>query len=269
MRDGRLRLGQPPGDHLPHRAVRHQRVRRRDRRRRALPPVPRRAPRPGSSAAGAAPFCSAASISALTMRPFGPLPFSVARSMPACFAIRRASGDAKMRSPTGVVPVAALRRRPAAQRLAAGLLRRSAGRRLPAVRSPASAPRPSVQRAAFAPAPRPAPPRPAPPAPRSAHSPSRPRCRPATRILPSTPSSTASTSIVALSVSISAITSPAVIVLAFLLQPARQRALGHRRATAPASGCWSPCAAPPQTIFFTASTTQSGCGSASFSRLAA
>ena len=49
--------------------------------------------------AGAGPFCNAASISALTMRPFGPLPFRPERSMPACLAIRRASGEAKMRSP--------------------------------------------------------------------------------------------------------------------------------------------------------------------------
>ena len=54
-----------------------------------------------------------------------------------------------------------------------------------------------------------APPRPPPAARRSARSPSRPAVPSGTRIRPSTPSSTASTSIVALSVSISAMTSPA------------------------------------------------------------
>ena len=91
----------------------------------------------------------------------------------------------------------------------------------------------------------------------------------ATRILPSTPSSTASTSIVALSVSISAITSPALTVLAFLLQPARQRALGHRGRQRRHQDVGGHVRAPAQMIFFTASTTQSGCGSASFSRFAA
>src|SRR5580698_2633968 len=36
----------------------------------------------------------AASISARTIRPFGPLPLSAVRSMPACAAMRRARGDA-------------------------------------------------------------------------------------------------------------------------------------------------------------------------------
>ncbi len=40
---------------------------------------------------------AAASMSAFTIRPFGPLPFRVARSIPACSAIRRARGDTKMR----------------------------------------------------------------------------------------------------------------------------------------------------------------------------
>src|ERR1019366_7611144 len=50
-----------------------------------------------------APFW-AASISARTMRPFGPLPFNADRSMPACAAIRRARGDAKILSPFAVWP---------------------------------------------------------------------------------------------------------------------------------------------------------------------
>ena len=70
----------------------------------------------------------------------------------------------------------------------------------------------------------------------------------ATRILPSTPSSTASTSIVALSVSISAITSPASTVVAFLLEPAWRACPRSWSATAPASGCWSPWAAPRSAI---------------------
>ena len=50
-----------------------------------------------------------------------------------------------------------------------------------------------------------------------------------TRILPSVPSSTASTSIVALSVSISAMTSPDLDAVALLLQPLGEVALLHRR----------------------------------------
>ena len=50
------------------------------------------------AAFGAAPDI-AASISAFTTRPFGPLPFSAARSIPACAAMRRASGEANTRSP--------------------------------------------------------------------------------------------------------------------------------------------------------------------------
>ena len=94
----------------------------------------------------------------------------------------------------------------------------------------------------------------------------------ATRILPSTPSSTASTSMVALSVSISASTSPA-----FTASPS----FFSQRASVPSvmvglkAGIRIFVAMalfpllPDQTIFLTASTTQSGCGSASFSRLAA
>ncbi len=56
---------------------------------------------------------------------------------------------------------------------------------------------------------------------------------------------------------------------AFLFQPAGQRALGHRRAQRRHQDIGRHRASPRQTIFFTASTTHSGCGSASFSRLAA
>src|SRR4051794_8258495 len=52
----------------------------------------------GVAAAREPPFW-AASISARTIRPFGPLPFSPDRSIPACDAMRRASGEAKTRSP--------------------------------------------------------------------------------------------------------------------------------------------------------------------------
>src|SRR5579863_5289452 len=44
-----------------------------------------------------APF-AAASTSAFMIRPFGPLPLSADRSMPAWFAMRRARGDANTRS---------------------------------------------------------------------------------------------------------------------------------------------------------------------------
>ena len=90
-----------------------------------------------------------------------------------------------------------------------------------------------------------------------------------TRILPSTPSSTASTSIVALSVSISAITSPARICSPSFFS---QRDSVPSVIVGESAGIRMFVAifpAPPQTIFFTASTIQSGCGSASFSRFAA
>src|SRR5580700_3835552 len=58
----------------------------------------------GAAAAGLAPLI-AASISTLTIRPFGPLPASAARSIPACNAIRRATGETKIRSPTVSCPL--------------------------------------------------------------------------------------------------------------------------------------------------------------------
>ena len=72
-----------------------------------------------------------------------------------------------------------------------------------------------------------------------------------TRMRPSTPSSTASTSIVALSVSISAITSPDDDRVALLLQPARQRALGHGRRQRRHQDVGRTCGAAAQTSFFT------------------
>ena len=57
--------------------------------------------------------------------------------------------------------------------------------------------------------------------------------------------------------------------LAFLLQPARQRALGHCGRKRRHQDVGGHVRAPAQMIFLTASTTHSGCGSASFSRFAA
>ena len=93
-------------------------------------------------------------------------------------------------------------------------------------------------------------------------------CPSVTRILPRMPSSTASTSMVALSVSISAITSPALMVSPSFFS---QRASVPSVIVGDSAGIRMLVAMcrSPQTIFFTASTTQSGCGSASFSRLAA
>ena len=163
-----------------------------------------------------APFC-AASMSAFTIRPLGPEPFNAERSMPACLAMRRASGETKILSPrypghcpTGAAKVLArlrgcrrcVRHGGGRARLSGFLLRRFLlGRRLrllgfpllgglggwaPAGTSSPSSTRMAIGSFTFTPA---------------VPSP--------TRILPSTPSSTASTSIVALSVSISAMTSPA------------------------------------------------------------
>src|ERR1700729_3772496 len=58
----------------------------------------------GAGAALAVPPLCAASISARTIRPFGPLPFNPDKSIPAWFAIRRANGDAKTRCPSGACP---------------------------------------------------------------------------------------------------------------------------------------------------------------------
>ena len=204
------------------------------------------------------------------MRPFGPLPFSAARSMPACFAMRRASGETKIRSPPASWPLPLVRgraalgaagcaapaARPAARRppraLAARL--RLRGRSAGSARRPASA----------------APPRPA-----------------STRIAigsftftPSVPSRDQDPAQHAL---IDRLDLHRRLVGLDLgdhvagLAPFSPSFFSQRASvpsvivglTAPASGCWSPCCRSPQTIFFTASTTHSGCGSASFSRLAA
>ena len=52
-----------------------------------------------TSVAFAPPPATAASTSAFTTRPFGPLPVTAERSMPASFAMRRAKGEEKVRSP--------------------------------------------------------------------------------------------------------------------------------------------------------------------------
>ena len=133
----------------------------------------------------------AASTSALTMRPRGPLPVIWLRSRPFCSAIRRASGEAKMRVPSGFCggggaafsgpPAGAASA--AAPACALGAVAGGASA-MSAALSPSSSST-AIGVLTF-----------------TASVPS------ATRILPITPSSTASNSIVALSVSISAITSP-------------------------------------------------------------
>src|SRR5690606_13500812 len=85
------------------------------------------AARPGAAAAGAAGAATAASTSRLMMRPPGPVPFTLARSIPASRASLRASGDALTRPSSGgtatsstrppcarpcVVPTAGVGRRP-------------------------------------------------------------------------------------------------------------------------------------------------------------
>src|SRR5579875_2982901 len=57
----------------------------------------------GAGDAGAP--ASAASISARTIRPLGPLPLSAASSSPAWAAMRRARGEAKMRPAGGLAPL--------------------------------------------------------------------------------------------------------------------------------------------------------------------
>ena len=157
-------------------------------------------------------------MSAFTIRPLGPEPFNAERSMPACLAMRRASGETKILSPPVSWPLPDR----CGEGAAAGLADADAasGTAAGAPVSPAScfgafcsgdgfgcsAFRCSAGLVAGAPA--------------GTSSPSStsmaigsftftPAVPSPTRILPSTPSSTASTSIVALSVSISAMTSPA------------------------------------------------------------
>src|SRR6056297_2721867 len=146
------------------------------------------------SAAGLAPGC-AASTSALTIRPCGPEPDSAARSIPFCAAIRRASGEAKMRPPSAVTGAggAACSEPPAGAASAAasaGCAASGAGAGVALDASMSSALSPSSRSTAMA------------VLTFTASVPS------GTRILPITPSSTASNSIVALSVSISASKSP-------------------------------------------------------------
>mmetsp|Transcript_29037 Transcript_29037/g.55783 ORF Transcript_29037/g.55783 Transcript_29037/m.55783 type:complete len:226 (+) Transcript_29037:1303-1980(+) len=149
----------------------------------------------GADAAAASGFgagaASAFSTSALTMRPCGPEPLMAPRSRPFCAAIRRARGVAKMRLPS--VPCGAAGAGVAA---AAGAGASAAGASGAAAGAGAgaapmsSALSPSSSSTAMA---------------VLTLTPSVPS---ATRILPTKPSSTASNSIVALSVSISAMISP-------------------------------------------------------------
>ena len=151
----------------------------------------------------------AASISALMIRSFGPLPRSPSSEMPACLAIRRAKGEAKMRP----LPAWGCVSWPSAAGAAAGTACDAAmeGPEAEGLGELSSVPTEAAAGAALG------------VSPDGTASPASTRiaigaftCTPAvpsaTRILPSTPSSTASTSMVALSVSISAITSPAVTV---------------------------------------------------------
>src|ERR1700722_9508364 len=62
-------------------------------------PAPAVSPLGAAAAAGLAPGF-AASTSDFTMRPRGPVPDSAARSMPFCVAMRRAKGEAKIRLPS-------------------------------------------------------------------------------------------------------------------------------------------------------------------------
>jgi hypothetical protein len=157
------------------------------------------------AASGFASAGFAASTSAFTMRPCGPEPVTCVRSSPFSFAMRRARGEAKTRSPSevfgaGGAGVAAS----AMEASVAGSARSGALPPDPAA-SFSSAPPPPAGASALS--------RSAASSPSSSSTamgvftftPSAPS---SIRILPIVPSSTASNSIVALSVSISAITSP-------------------------------------------------------------
>ena len=152
----------------------------------------------GAAAAGAAAATGAAaapglapSTSDFTMRPCGPEPLTAARSTPFSAAMRRASGEAKTRLPSlalGAAGAGATAAAGAAAAAAAGAAAAGAAAlgALPisAALSPSSSST-AMGVLTFTP------------------------CAPsAIRILPTTPSSTASNSIVALSVSISAMMSP-------------------------------------------------------------
>ncbi len=135
----------------------------------------------------------AAFTSRSTTRPCGPEPLTAARSRPASLAMRRASGEEKTRSPDREPSARSRARRqerlrgaacePEGSRSAFG-----AGAAAGAAAALASSPSPAMTAIGVLTA---------------------TSCEPSgTRIFASTPSSTASTSIVALSVSISAMTSP-------------------------------------------------------------
>ena len=146
-----------------------------------------------AAAAGAAaaddflalPPARAASTSCLTMRPPGPEPAILPRSRLLCSAMRRASGDANTRAPCGAAAAAATGACAAAGAAATGAAAASAatGAAPLAATALASSPSPAItaiNSLTFTPS-----------------------VPPGTTIFASTPSSTASTSIVALSVSIS------------------------------------------------------------------
>ena len=143
-----------------------------------------------ATGAGAGPRDSAASTSAFTIRPFGPEPAIWPISKPACAAMRRASGLANTRSPEAAAGAGAIATGAAAIGAGAAGAGTAAGAAFGAAPAAGTASPASTSTAitsfTFTP------------------------CVPAgTRMRPRMPSSTASTSIVALSVSISAITSPA------------------------------------------------------------
>ena len=143
-----------------------------------------------AAVAGAGPRDSAASTSAFTIRPLGPEPAILLISTPACAAMRRASGLAKTRSPDAGAATGACATATGAATgagVAAGAAAALGAAPAAGTASPASTST-AITSFTFTP------------------------CVPAgTRMRPRMPSSTASTSIVALSVSISAITSPALI----------------------------------------------------------
>ena len=170
----------------------------------------------GAGAFFAPPPAMAAFTSRSTTRPCGPDPAMAETSIPASFASRRASGDAKTREPGAAAGFAA-GAGAAAGALAGAGAEAAAGADAGACGAGAAAgaafPAPLATDLASSPS----------PAMTAISSFTFTSCAPSgTMILASTPSSTASTSMVALSVSISAITSPDLIASpSFLSQRAR------------------------------------------------
>jgi hypothetical protein len=214
----------------------------------------------GATAGRAA--AKAASMSALTIRPPGPVPLIARRSSPAWAAIRRARGLAKIRPSDVPAAAAGTAGGAAAGAGVAGFTSPSpsAGAVAPAGAGGASsalASSPSPNKSAIG---------------VFTLTPSVPA---GTRILPITPSSTASTSIVALSVSISAITSPGRTGSpSFLSQRARLPSVmvGDKAGMRIGVGISPPPRSRLQarpTSVRAAATTSSTCGTAIRSRLAA